>query len=119
MYIKLTEHYRGRFPADAGGVVFGGFGRKEVPENVGKRIVKLTFPMVAECREDGSYVGEVPPVKVIEFPDTTPEPQVSLPEPEPSTQSAVDAGVQTADEDQPTIEEVTETPKPKTRSKRK
>lgn len=63
MYLKLTKHYKGSFPVDAGGVTFAGFGQKEVSDAFGKLCVDANFPYVVPCTNEGVPLVDVPPVK--------------------------------------------------------
>jgi len=104
MFLKMTEHYKGRFPVDVGGLVFGGFGQKEVEDSLGKMIADANFPLCAPCDREGNYTVAVPPVKVLVFVDEPPAPKV---EDVPAVEDTDEASVLT--DEQPQVEAVTET----------
>lgn len=122
MFIKMTEHFKGSFPVDIGGVVFGGRAHKQVGDAFGALLVKQNFPRVARCDADGRYLDPVPPVPtpVVPKPVEPVEPeQVSLPA--ASGADAPDAGdgeVEGSDEVQPTIEPVDDEKPPKGKKKK-
>lgn len=65
-WLRVTQHFKGHFPMDAGGVVFGGYGQKEVtPESFADACVKQNFPYVVHCSREGQYLDDVPAVTVV------------------------------------------------------
>lgn len=113
MFIRATEHFRGTFPVDVGGITLAGFGQKPVDEKLGAYICKVNFPFVVECDKDGKYLVAVPEVKVLTFTDPSflepVVPKVSLPPSTTgtSTADAVNAGVQGEEARQPDIQSLT------------
>lgn len=105
MYLTVTEHYKGSFPVDIGGLQLAARGpRKVEPDEYAEKLLRMNFPYVVQCDENGKYLVEVPPL---------PEPPVLVlaPPTEPVSKSetpAEDAGGQVSPEvaDQPVIEPV-------------
>ena len=58
MYLKLTKHFKGSLPVDAGGVVFAGYGQKEVSDEFGQKCVASNFPYVVDCTNEGVPLRE-------------------------------------------------------------
>ena len=110
MFLRLTDHFRGKLPVDAGGLVFGGRMPKEVDDAFGERIAAMNFPYVAKCDRDGNFLVDVPPVKVAVFVDAAvkEEPKVSLHAAAARTASTDDGAVQSEELVQPVIEAVDE-----------
>jgi len=103
MWLRITPHYKGKFPVQVNGENFGGFGPRFVDDKTGEATAKMNFPYCVPCDKDGKYLVEVPPVKVVVVAND-PIPTVSL-----QTESAGDtAGDDLSEEDevQPTIEAV-------------
>ena len=112
----MTDHFKGRFPIDIGGLLVPGKDAVQVDDRFGALLVKQNFPRVARCDASGKFLDAVPPVKVevkVAPKPTEPE-QVSLPAaPTAPETDLTDGEMEGSNEDQPTIEPVMESPKGK------
>jgi hypothetical protein len=64
-WLRPTPHYKGHFPLDAGGVIFGGYGQKEVtPDTFAAQVAGQNFPYVVPCDRSGKYLVDVPAVEI-------------------------------------------------------
>jgi len=64
-WLRATAHYKGYFPLDAGGVMLGGYGPKEVtPDVFAAQVAAQNFPFVVQCDREGNYLVDVPAVEI-------------------------------------------------------
>lgn len=109
-WLRVTPHYKGRFPLDGGGATFGGYGQKEVtPDSVADYIANSNFPFIVKCDRDGKYLVDVPPVDVPVVPQVPVAPAEA---PVPKSEAPAEAGSLAQDENPvPPVIEVVETKK--------
>lgn len=62
MFIKITEHYKGRYPLDIGGLVFSGPNPREVEDKFGELLAKSNYPVAVPCTKDGTLLMKIPPL---------------------------------------------------------
>lgn len=102
MFIKMTEHYRGRFPVDIGGLVFSSHNPREVEDKFGDLLVRSNYPNAAPCTKDGRLLMKVPPLSeapkpvVPEVPKPAPEKEPEQPKSEAVAPEVVPEGASAA-----------------------
>jgi hypothetical protein len=110
MWLRMTPHFKDKFPIDVGGLVFAGYNPKQTNDEFGQRLAAQNFPWCVPCTPEGEYLVDVPPVKTLQLVAEAVVPPVSLPKKEEAEAVADTAA---PEEDQPVVEEVTHTRKTK------